>query len=393
MRKLTGIFEKKIKGNVYFVARYHFPTDPVTGERRSPKDFYGKTKRQADDKRKAWVEKFEQNPRADVGSTFGAYITVEFIPSEEKRTRLPDTSKRKLSWAKYSERKSRLQKLVKSAEAKRLCATLIAELEPRHLKDYLRTVEATLSASLFNKTRQDLRLALKELQGRTRLPVSELVFCLPSPANETPKAKTLHDADDLLKKIADAQYPLEYRAIVAFEFIVQCRPQELVALTWADIDWDEETVTIDKRLAQVESKSEAKTAYAVRPGTKTGSKGVRTVYLGSLLSLMLRDLQKERMAGGVPSQYIFPYIDGTLLTKMRVRRLWAKIRATMGLEDGMTFYALKTLGNSYALSRGVTPEAQAKRMGHTTTTMATTAYRNVARSEDERAAEVFSITG
>ena len=80
------------------------------------------------------------------------------------------------------------------------------------------------------------------------------------------------DPDDVLLKIKDVQYPLEYRALVAAQFIMQARPQELVALEWSDIDLIAGTATINKRLAFVAPVGEdRKTDFKVRPGTKTGT--------------------------------------------------------------------------------------------------------------------------
>lgn len=390
MRKIPGTFQKVIRGVPYWVARYHFPADTVTGERKTPKDFYAKTQREADAKRKAWVAQYELNPRADTSATFGDYITNEFIPHEQARTQLQVTSPRKLSFGKYSERKSRLTKFAKGEkpflQTKRLCATLIADLEPRQFKAYLESIEANLSPSLFNKIRQDLKLVLKELKGRTRYAPSTFFDYFPAKGNETPKAKVLDDPDDVLRKIKDPQYPLEHRALVAGQFTMQARPQELVALTWADVDLEAGTATINKRLQLVAPAEgeERKTAFEVTPGTKTGAKGVRTIYLGPLMCGLLRELRKAHMN----TVFVFPYIDGTLLSKMRLRRLWATIKKTMELKT-VQFYHLKTLGNSYLLSKGVSASAQAARMGHTTTAMAEGAYRNPLDAEQRAAAEVF----
>jgi hypothetical protein len=88
--------------------------------------------------------------------------------------------------------------------------------------------------------------------------------------------------------------------------------------------------------------------------------------------------------------YVFPHRDGTLLTKMRLRRLWVAIQEALELEPGVKFYTLKALGNSHALANGASLAAQAEKLGHTTTVMAATSYRVVTDQEREARRNAFN---
>lgn len=392
--KLRISYSKKkkiIKGHAYFRARVTFPYNEQTGVQEPERNFYAKTKHELEAKVDKFVDDWKQNPQADTKATFGVYLKNEFIPYEESRTELPTTSKRHLSWAKFMERKSRMLKLLEQSEAKSLCGTLVADLTPGQFKKYLEHQEAKLSASKYNKLRQDLKLALKGLLGRVRLPVSEFYLYLPEPAVEHRKDKTLPSVDGLLEKIENEAYPIEHRAYVAFQLIVHCRPQEMYALTWDDVDFDNDLLTINKRLQVVKDESGTrKCTQEVTPHTKTGPKGNRIVPAGSVLLPLLRELKKQRLAAGkMKSNLVFCHHDGGFLYKMRARRLWVAIQKSMALTEGQ-FYWLKTAGNTYALENGASVAAQASRMGHTTATMALTNYFKPGVKAMREAVEVFN---
>jgi hypothetical protein len=73
-----------------------------------------------------------------------------------------------------------------------------------------------------------------------------------------------------------------------------------------------------------------------------------------------------------------------MLDKTRLRIVWQEARQTLGLPADLQLYALKTLGNSFALARGCNVSAQAHKMGHRSTRMAQTAYRPSSLTSYER---------
>lgn len=391
--------KRTIKGRyTYWYADFVFPKDPVTGKRPIPRPFTGKTKAEAIAKRDAFAEHYKKNPKADDKGTFGAYLEREFLPAELERVSLPPTSKHHLSWQRYSDRKSRLKAVLQSQEARELMSTRIADLEPKMFKTYLQKREANLSTYRYNKLRQDLLLAIQGLFGKTRTPISEFVFYFRkfiAPAEEIPAPKKLYKPNDILAKLTNQKYPIEYRALVGFEFIVNCRPQDIMPFEWDDIDWSNKTFKLDKRLCVVRG-ADGKTASEVRPNIAKSGKGALRERLplcksdGSLnlLGSLLDELRRYRMKQGPASRFVFCHHDGTMLSKMRLRRLWVKIREEMELPEGK-FYHLKHTGNSYAQANGISAKVQATKMGHGDERMASTVYREVLDPEMIAAFEVF----
>ena len=96
------------------------------------------------------------------------------------------------------------------------------------------------------------------------------------------------------------------------------------------------------------------------------------------------------MSDGSVGERIFSTIEGRLLNDSNFYdRIWPQIVKSLGLPAGPTFYSLKHLGNSFAQAAGVMPEAQRKKMRHSSTQQATTTYRVVGDSELDRATAVF----
>ncbi len=157
----------------------------------------------------------------------------------------------------------------------------------------------------------------------------------------------------------------------------------MFALTWTDIDWRAETVSIFKAIQR------DRNGLRVNNSTKTGRKGDRVLPLGKMLVDLLKRTRKERMARGNASEYVFCRSDGRALNKDTFAYEWKTVRDALGLPEGPTFYSLKTAGNSYALANGVSSAAQAKKMGHTSTRMADNTYRHLMGVEIINAVEVY----
>jgi len=344
-----------------------------------PKEFWAKTLKEANAKRDAFRDEHKRNPNADRVTTFGAFLEADFIPYEEARYQAGE-----LTWTRFQARRSRLQRYVLGkATGKGLVAAPLAKLSPQIVERYFEDLlKAGVGPGLRNAIRRDLILALRKTRRALSYPSSEFFLDIPT-AREEQKIKLEFDADDVLDRIEDDALAIEARAIVAFIFMLNCRPNEMFALRWSDIDWRSESVTI-RRAVRVD-----RGGYTERDTTKTGRRGDRALPLGPVLADLLRRVKKTRMAQQNVSDFVFCEANGARFCKDSFRYAWRRVRAVLKLPDGPTFYSLKTTGNSYALANGVSTAAQAKKMGHTTTRMADNVYRTLQRREIVAAVEVY----
>lgn len=379
MLNQSNITRVKRSGAILWRARLHFPFDPELGIKPKPKDFYGKTKREAAEKRASWKP---IKTTLDRNTTFLDYLKSEFDQLQEARF-----NARELSWQRLCNRRSRLRRFLLEAQHPKVASTHIrkvslAQLKPQHLEDYFNALLlAGVSAGNRNALLADLRLALAPV--RRRVPNAyEDYFENLRPAQQQARPQRRFNASVVLDAVTNESLPVGPRALVGFIFMTLCRPSEMFALEWSDIDLRDGTVRIDKAVRFTPN------GYAVDGGTKTGSKGNRTRPLNATLLALLRSLKKSQLQSGTFGGRVFLW-KGRPLTKERTRYAWRDAKKILGLPDGPTFYSLKKLGNSLLGARGASPEARAALMGHTTPRMAMQTYRDVANAEIVNATALF----
>lgn len=379
MANLSNITRVKRGGAILWRARLHFPFDPELGIKPKPRDFYGKTKREAAEKRASWRP---INASLDRETTFLAYLRTEFDSLQEARF-----NARELSWQRLCNRRSRLRRFVLEPNDPRLASSQIrkvtlATLRPQHIEDYFNALLlAGVSAGNRNALLADLRLALRPVKRRIPSAYEDYFENLRLAQQQT-RPQRLFNASAVLDAVTNESLPIEARAFVGFIFMTLCRPSEMFALEWSDIDLRDGTVRIDKAVRLTPN------GYAVDGGTKTGSKGNRTRPLNATLLALLRSLKKSQMQSGTFGGRVFLW-KGKPLTKERTRYAWRDAKKALALPDGPTFYSLKKLGNSLLGARGASPEARAALMGHTTPRMAMQTYRDVANAEILDATSLF----
>jgi integrase len=351
----------------------------VLGHKPRPKDFYGTTLREAVEKRNAW-----KPSRALPG---GHTPFLEYLETDFDRMQEASYNADELSWQRLCNRRSRIRRFIldpedRDLQAARIRRVVMQDLTPDVVEEFFETLKlAGVSAANRNGLIYDLRLALRQAKRRIPSPVADY-FEEVRIVKEQRKPKRLFLEADIFAAISDPSKPLEARLLAGFILITQCRPSEQFALQWQDVDLANKTVRIEKAVRFTHK------GFKVKVGTKTGEKGERTLPLGEALFNMLRELRKERMASGSIEDHVFLW-RGKPLNKDRCRYAWDEAREQLGLPEGPTFYSLKTLGNSYLARRGTSAEVRAKRMGHTTTRMATQTYRDIIDAEIVTSSKAF----
>ena len=388
MGKFKNVVQVVRRGHTLYRARLSFPFDPELGCKPTPKDFYAATEREADRKRSDYKPEQSLTDKA----AFTTFLLDEFLPYQESRYRNGE-----LSWTRCADRKSRIHRFILApapvllhlAKA-RIRKVALGKLTPAIMEEFFRALEGdSVGAITRDKLRNDLRLALR--LAKRRIPSRIDDYFEDVRVTKPPRQpRSLFGIDQVLTAINNQAKPLFARALVSFELTVQCRPSEMFALRWSDVDLEAGTVRFGKAMRRTAA------GYEVTNGTKTGERGVRMVPLGSTLTQTLRSLQlaatsQENDEDG----YIFTWQGkrgpAKPLNKDRLRYAWAEVRNALELPEGPDFYSLKHLGNSFALRSGVDIAAQAKKMGHTTTRMASNDYREVFGSELVAAAAVFEV--
>jgi len=190
------------------------------------------------------------------------------------------------------------------------------------------------------------------------------------------RKRAYYEPEYVFNIIQDESKNLAARTVVAFQFLMLCRPSEYAALTPQDVNFETGEVIFNKAFRKV-----GPDEFKVMPNTKSGEESNRSVIMPSfLLELMKRHCKNLK-----PNQYIFRTARGHAITNFKAKGYWKWVRTQLGMDKGPTMYSLKSSGNSYYQAMGLTPEALRFTTGHATDSkMLITNYRVPVRAEEQR---------
>ncbi|MBV8149503.1 MAG: O-antigen ligase family protein [Candidatus Eremiobacteraeota bacterium] len=316
------------------------------------------------------ISRFAQTA-ADVGRNmfFVDYLRDEFLPAQEERTRRAD--KEKICWTTYRGRKGRIMRFLvdplaadspylpksnrlslstkKRIAYERIRSATLGTLTPAMLAQFCETLAACddMKSSTRKALYQDLRLALRLAGTRLSSSIPQYFAKVETPALQPARQRDFWDPLELLRVLFDVAKPIEARALYAVQLLTLARPSEIFALTWADLDLDNATITFNKK---IERTSDGWKVVSI--GKAAASEGVDTIPLVPLLRDILRHLKKHALSRGELQDRVFLY-DGRPLNSDRIDRAFKAAREALGLRPGPTFYTLKYVGNSVMDGLGV----------------------------------------
>ncbi|WP_291414698.1 site-specific integrase [Actinophytocola sp.] len=154
------------------------------------------------------------------------------------------------------------------------------------------------------------------------------------------------------------QMPARFRALVLAAAFTGLRWGELIALRRCDVDTEERTVRVPRRLAQLNS------GEMVAGPTKSAA-GFRTVALPELIVDDLTD-HLDRFVESGDAALVFVGEKGAMLRRGNWRRSvrWPESVKAAGLPEGFHFHDLRHTGNHLAASAGASTKELMHRMGH-----------------------------
>lgn len=177
--------------------------------------------------------------------------------------------------------------------------------------------------------------------------------------------------------------PARFRVLVLAAAFSGLRWGELIALRRCDVDTEERTVRVPRRLAQLSS------GHMVAGPTKSAA-GFRTV---ALPELIVDDLSVHLDTFVQPGDdsLVFVGEKGAMLKRGNWRRSvrWAESVRAAGLPEGFTFHDLRHTGNHLAAAAGASTKELMHRMGHGSM-RAALIYQHATSERDQEIARALS---
>jgi integrase len=178
-----------------------------------------------------------------------------------------------------------------------------------------------------------------------------------------------------LEVAVEAADPL--RTFFVLAVYTGCRPGELLALKWPDVDWQGGRLHVRRNLTRVRGRApelaEPKTARGRRVLTLPGDA------LSSLRAHRSQQAQ-DRLALGADyedHELVFCVRTGSPLLASNVVRSFKPLLARAGLRPTIRLYDLRHANATAMLAAGVHPKVASERLGHAGVTLFTDTYSDL----------------
>lgn len=179
-------------------------------------------------------------------------------------------------------------------------------------------------------------------------------------------------------QIVDA-HPADLRPVLHAAFGAHLRLGEAVALTRADYNTKEKTLTVREQIVFSRTQGEVR--------TKTKTDTTRTLDLPAATVAAL-DAYLTTVPKALPGAPLFVRADGRKLTRAQVQHAWDKAREAAGLEQ-FHFHDLRHAGLTLSAQAGATLKELMDRAGHSTSAAAM-AYQHAAEARGKIIADRMS---
>jgi integrase len=269
-------------------------------------------------------------------------------------------------------------------------STRLSSLTADQVDTMLRAkAKAGMSRSSMMRIRSVLVMALRhaERRGRISRNAAALVDTPAGPETEG-RALTHPQAVALL----DALQSDPARPLVTTALMLGLRPGEVLGLTWADVDLDNDVVHIRRSLKRERNR--------LRLGDLKTARSRRSLDLPSMVAAALREhrvAQTQMKAlhgdGWNPDNLVFPTENGTPIDPSNLRRTFTRITEAAGLGRWRP-NELRHTAASLLSDAGVALERVADVLGHDGTRMTALVYRHaLAPSTDAAVAPMNKLFG
>jgi integrase len=179
-----------------------------------------------------------------------------------------------------------------------------------------------------------------------------------------------------------------YEAIYYLAIHTGMRQGELLGLKWSDLDWDRETVHVQRQIKRVPGQG----MVFGSPKTKSG---IRTIKIGSGILKSLLDHKDrqllEKMAAGenwTDHDLIFPTSVGTPEHQSTLRKDFLRVLKRSGLPE-IRFHDLRHTAATLLLNNNIPVIVVSKRLGHAKTSITLDTYGHLIHSMQDEAAKVM----
>lgn len=208
--------------------------------------------------------------------------------------------------------------------------------------------------------------------------------------------------EDELRSIltaAHAVYPTGtqiYRHGYLIDFLLYTgvRIGEALALTWKDIDLDNNKITICKNLVEVrdrDGKNRYKAVVQQTPKTKAGDRVIPLSEKAKNAVITTAELQGHSVDDKSSNDIVFSVDGKTHLINRNVTRMFSLIQKRAGIENTGTLHSLRHTFASRLICLGVDIKVISKLLGHSDISITYNTYVHIIESQQTEAVEKLDL--
>lgn len=362
----TGQREEVEKGK--HVIRVFLGRDTVTGRRHYHSETFFGGARQAEDRIREIIRRHRAGePIKANADTFDAFLD-EWI--EAKKLSVAESS-----LAAYT---NKIDWYIRPTLGKKLLARVEAD---DIQKLYGKLHEDGLSRATIHCVHVVLNMVFKLAVKRKKLNGS------PMAGVEIPKEWAQADESDeeeeramtpqQVAQFLDAAKGTRFDNLFTLAFHVGCRPGELLALKWADLDTGAKTLRVNQSIVW----RKAGDWYLKKPKTKLSRRTLPlTDALIGLLSAQRKSQLEARMKVGklwTDHGFIFPDEVGEPYPQWTLRNDFKRVLKAAGLPETFTTYSARHTMATLLIATGTNPKAVSERLGHSGVSITLQTYTHV----------------
>jgi len=174
----------------------------------------------------------------------------------------------------------------------------------------------------------------------------------------------LYSIEDIKKLIAIYEKEKNLMHKSAFYLAIGCglRNSEIRALTLDDIDFDKQTVTVNKQIGRTKDSKGNVVEKAISPKTDTSN---RTLYMPDFVADVLNEYTKSMQFIPITKLLFYSHVTHRAISSCCLSKRFFTTIANAGLPQ-IRFHDLRHLHATLLIHSGANLQATAKRMGHST---------------------------
>ncbi|AFV76349.1 site-specific recombinase XerD [Thermus oshimai JL-2] len=260
------------------------------------------------------------------------------------------------------------------------------ELTPERLEALFRTLaQKGYSKSTITHVRNFLHAACERAVRYGRLPENPVdKTTLPRlPQKTVGREITEEELETILQALKSHRLYAAFYLLTAYGL----RRGEVLGLMWPDIDFQRETLTIQRALV-----ADSRTGRPVLGPTKTSGSN-RTLPLTPEAKEVLLEHRKILEEDGLyhPQGLVFPSIHGTPIQPSNLNRLWTRTLKRLGLPNAR-IHDLRSTFITRIIRQSKNPKLAATLAGHKSLSVALQHYTRVSQDDLKEALRTFTLT-